>query len=176
MWLCVYRADERGREAERYRLINFFSFFHAPPLSLHPSFLDELSMLWSNQYAGARFKVGITASLPADTWACNLRQRLLLQPLLSCAVLGNMSVHLNPVSAGNARRKRRLQGEHRRICLCLYKPLRCWACMKSSSFPPLSPSASTQTPLKAVCKHSNTRPCKPAIDWKKTVDNDIFWI
>lgn len=40
--------------------------------------------------------------------------------LSSCAVLGNMSVHLNPVSAGNARRKRWLQGEHRRICLCVF--------------------------------------------------------
>lgn len=29
---------------------------------LPPSFLDELSMLWSNQYAGSRFEVGMTVS------------------------------------------------------------------------------------------------------------------
>lgn len=172
MWLCVYRADERGREAERYRLINFFFFFTLPlSASLPPSLMnyqcfEVISMQGPDSKLGSQpLSLQTHERAISDAGSCC--------NLSSCAVLGNMSVHLNPVSAGNARRKRWLQGEHRRICLCVF--INPWGAehVWNLLFFPLSLSICSHA---AVCKHSSTRRCKPAIDWRKKVSNDVFWI
>lgn len=75
--VCIVRSV-------RERVANFF--FSLPP-SKPPSFLDELSMLWSNQYAEARFKAGITArSLQTHEGAISVTDFLLRT--LPCSVLG----------------------------------------------------------------------------------------
>ena len=85
---------ERVREREESETSQTFPL----SLSLPLPFLDELSMLWSNQYAEARFKVGITvSSLQTHELAFSDTEIRCLLSVSPCVVIGNMNMHLNPV-------------------------------------------------------------------------------